>query len=78
MENTIYFVHGTLRRHSTTSNGHLLVENAEFIGHAQVKGHLYQVSYYPVLCKVISGLKDVYACAADLWPILDEFEETAV
>lgn len=53
-----------------------LAQHAEFIGHAKVRGHLYQVSYYPAVVDGHSWIEgDVYACAADLWPILDEFEE---
>lgn len=76
MENTYLFVYGTLRRQSTHPMGFWLAQHAEFIGHAKVRGHLYQVSYYPAIVHGDSWIEgDVYACAADLWPTLDEFEE---
>lgn len=75
MENSYLFVYGTLRPQSGHDMSLWLAQNAHYIGEARLKGTLYQVSYYPGLT---SGedwvVGDVYACAPDVWPMLDEFE----
>jgi gamma-glutamylcyclotransferase (GGCT)/AIG2-like uncharacterized protein YtfP len=76
MENSYLFVYGTLRPQSGHEMGRWLANNAHYMGAAQLKGQLYQVSYYPAL---VAGnewvLGDVYACPLDVWPRLDVFEE---
>lgn len=41
------FVYGTLRRGCNNKFARLLAERAEFVGHARVRGVLYDLSEYP-------------------------------
>lgn len=75
MENSYLFVYGTLRPESGHAMSLWLAQHGHYLGEARLKGTLYQVSYYPGLTPGegwVTG--DVYACAPDVWPMLDEFE----
>lgn len=49
MNSELLFVYGTLRRACASGAHQQYLAGAEFIAHAQVRGKLYQVSYYPAL-----------------------------
>jgi gamma-glutamylcyclotransferase (GGCT)/AIG2-like uncharacterized protein YtfP len=77
MENSYLFVYGTLRRQSGHRMGQWLAQQAHYVGEGKVKAHLYKVSYYPAICHGDAWVEgDIYACQDNIWPFLDEFEET--
>lgn len=41
------FVYGTLRKDSRNSMFHLLARHAQFLGHARIRGRLYDLGEYP-------------------------------
>ncbi|PTQ87922.1 gamma-glutamyl AIG2-like cyclotransferase [Agitococcus lubricus] len=53
-----------------------LAGQAHYIGAGQLKGCLYQVSYYPALVVGEDWVQgDIYACTTEIWSTLDTFEE---
>lgn len=75
------FVYGTLRHGVNHRNGRLLMEQAEYIGEATVRGYLYDMGRYPglVLSKGqghrIRGEIFRLRYPQQLLSILDEYEE---
>ncbi|MDX1334718.1 MAG: gamma-glutamylcyclotransferase family protein [Gammaproteobacteria bacterium] len=77
------FVYGTLRYGVNHRNGRLLMEQADYIGEATVRGYLYDIGLYPGLVlsrgrgQRITG--DIFRLRhpRQLLSILDEYEECA-
>ena len=75
------FVYGTLRREFKHPMAQLLAQHADFVGAGMLTGRLYDFGGYPGLIysenDAETVLGDVYVLrdAAQLWPILDEYED---
>lgn len=75
------FVYGTLSSEGSSPESRLLIQNAEFIGHASFQGKLYNVSYYPGAVISENPEDKVYGevyllhNADFLLPMLDRYEE---
>jgi gamma-glutamylcyclotransferase (GGCT)/AIG2-like uncharacterized protein YtfP len=76
---TQLFVYGTLRKDSRNSMHHLLAHGATFVGHARMRGHLFDLGEYPGFVPSDTELAwvhgEVYALAsAAMLARLDAYE----
>ena len=73
-ESELVFVYGTLRR-GASNHGHM--DGSSHISHANAKGHLYQVDWYPGLVIDPQGHEvagEVYSVPSEMMDDLDQYE----